>query len=127
MALTHLITRAINDGTAILTKTETVTAGSEIRIEEDVPNPSTNLAFAFAFVKTKLKSIYILSDQNLTLKTNSSGSPQETIALLADKPWVWSAGDSYFANPFAGDVTALYVTNAAAAAVLKIRAIVDPT
>jgi hypothetical protein len=46
----------------------------------------------------------------MTVKTNSSGSPQETITLKANRPKIWQEGDTAM---FAGDVSKLFITHAA--------------
>jgi hypothetical protein len=56
-----------------------------------------------------MKSLYILAGQNMTLKTNSSGSPQDTISLTAGVPLVWVTGGA-ISNPFAGTITKFYLT-----------------
>ncbi len=130
MSFTHLITRTVFDGAISLSKTESVVAGASANIDEAVPTASTDLLVAFAFTKAKLKSIYMLSDQAMRVCTNDthSGSPGETINLVAGSPYMWSVADGYFANPFAGNVTALYVTNTSGAtAQFQVRTIVDPT
>jgi len=48
--------------------------------------------------------------KQMTLKTNSSGSPQETITLTDGIPVVYYAGGPY-ANPFAGNVTTVFATD----------------
>lgn len=123
------MTRTYNDGATTLTKSETVTSGGNLLVDESIPDGSTNLQIAFAFTKTKLQSIYILASGVLTLKTNSTSSPGETIVLAANQPVQWSALDAVLIpNPFSTNVTTLYVTNASgAAATLQIRGVVDLT
>lgn len=125
MSITHTITRSYNDGTRVLSGTVTETAGQANNIDESIPI-ATNTQVAFAFTKTKLMSICILSDQDVTIKTNSTGSPAETLTILANKPWMWDEGDAYFANPFSTNVTTIYVTSAAIAR-LQIASLIDPT
>lgn len=128
MSFSHIHTLAINDGSGQITKNNTYTAGAVDNIDESIPNSTTNGLVAFALTVAKLKSLYMVSDAVITVKTNSSGSPQETIALAAGCPLVWNSSDGYFACPFSGDVTKLYVTNTSGgAAQLQIRTIVDPT
>jgi hypothetical protein len=128
MSVTLSLTRACNDGVALISKTEVVSAGAGPPLDESIPAASTDLAVAFAFAVAKLKAIFIQADRDMTIKTNSSGSPQETIALKAGQPFMWSLSDGYFAVPFAGNVTSLFVTLAAGtASVLQIRTVVDPT
>lgn len=123
------MTRTYNDGATTLTKSETVTSGGNLLVDESIPDGSTNLQIAFAFTKAKLQSIYILASGVLTLKTNSTSSPGETIVLAANQPVQWSALDAVFIpNPFSTNVTTLYATNSSGAAVtLQIRGVVDLT
>ena len=101
--------------------------------EELIPVSSTNLAVAFAFAIAKLKSILLVSDKDLTVKTNSSGSPANTFALQAGVPLMWSAADGVVFtdtnNAAVTSVTSLFVTNASGTDIplLQIRALVDPT
>jgi hypothetical protein len=114
----HAITHTINlnwqsGGGGFISKSVTLTGIEENNRDQSVAASTTNLLVPLAFVVADLQSIYIFSDQDLTLKTNSSGSPQETITLKANKPLAWYK-DCGLPVPFAGDVTALYVTNAGA-------------
>lgn len=93
-----------------------------------VPAPSTNLAVALSIDVSELKYLYIVADQVLTLKTNSTGTPANTIVLVAGLPLIW-VHNYYYSNPLAAaDVTILYVTNASGtAATLQLIALEDPT
>lgn len=126
MALTHTYTVAAYNGANTISKSNTVSQGGELEINEAIPANQTNLSVAFAFVKAKLQYIMLVADVNMTLKTNSSGAPQETINLLAGFPYFWELAGGYFANPFIGNVTSLFVTNTTAGT-LQIRGLVDVT
>lgn len=125
--ITHTVTRTYNTGTRRLGGDVAETAGQENNLDESLPI-FANTPVAFAFVKTKLKSICIVADQACDIYTNqaSTGTPQEHLAILADQPYIWTAADAYFANPFAGDVTSIFVTCAAITR-LQIASIIDPT
>ncbi len=132
MSVTHKISRSINDGGPLVnTYVDTITDGGALVFDEQVATAQTDLEFTFAFTKTKLKSIFMVSDQNVRICTNDthSGSPGETINLVAGKPYMWTGDDGpYFANPFAGNVTALYITNVSGqTANIIIRGIINPT
>lgn len=110
-----------------ITKSVVCTGGQVIRLDESIPDESTDLAVALALDVSQIKGLYIVSDQDLTLETNSGSAADDTIALVAGVPLVWHPG-CYMTNPLATDVTALYVTNASgAAARLQAEIIVDPT
>lgn len=51
-----------------------------------------------------------LTGSNVTMKTNSSGSPAQTFTLKPNKVSQWHA-DSAFANPITANITALYMSN----------------
>ena len=124
MSFTHTLTQsyATNVGT-VTSATLTFTGDSEDDLDVAVPANATNQNYAIGFTKSALQSLLITCDQAVTIKTNSSSSPQDTIALAANTPVIWYA-TSGATCPFSGNVTALYVTNpATVAANLKIRAL----
>lgn len=125
MAFTHTITRTYNDGAEVLTKNITVTSGATVAIDESISANQTNLLVALNIDVSQLKSLFILTDVAMTLKTNSSGSPDDTISMVANVPLEWK-NDGYHTCPLTVDVTGLYVTNTTAGT-LKIRGLVDPT
>ncbi len=93
----------------------------------DVPDSSTDLEVDFVLDVSAISAIWIRSDQNVTLETNNGGSPDDTISLLANKPYVW-VSDSYFTNKLTTDITALFFTNASgSAAVVQIGVVYDST
>jgi hypothetical protein len=74
-----------------------------------------------------LQSIMITSDVAATLKTNSTGAPQETITLAAGIPFFWFIG-SGLVNPFAGDVTKFFASiPGGGAANIRFRILKDTT
>lgn len=132
---THYRTTSYKDssGATVMSKTETVAGNAEADFDQVVPI-AANTHYAFNLTRSQLKTLALLSDQNITIYTNdlSSGSPTDTIALVAGIPMCWTLGtDTLTAGlglvkcPITADVTAgLYITNAAASAAnLKIRAV----
>lgn len=104
-----------------------ITGTGALVIDESIANAVTNGPVDCAFVLARLAAFYMQSDQALTVKTNSAGSPQETLTLVAATPFVYVPGVG-LPSPFAGNVTALYVTNASGtAAALEIRVLLDVT
>lgn len=102
----------IADGATIVNTTFTYSGDSETGIQETITGSTTNKEFYLPFTVAQIQSLVMWSNQALTIKTNSSGSPQDTINLVANKQLIWDT-DSPPANiPFAGDVTAIFVTNA---------------
>lgn len=99
--------------------------------EETIPKNSTDLALVIAMDVSALRGLYICSDVNLTIETNSGSAPDNTIALKAGVPLTWTneGGNAYFACPFTVDVTTIYATNADLTndATLEIQLSYDPT
>lgn len=131
MSKTHTITTSWSNGSTPLQGASVNTSDGEINRSltgaDAVPGSTTNQAITIAFLLAGLKSIYLLSDQDVAIKTNSSGSPQETINLKAGQPIIWAQGLG-LAPLFAGNITAMYVTNAGSvAANVNICVLIDST
>jgi hypothetical protein len=123
----HVITEKVEVGATQITKTSLHTGAAKQSIEETVPDSSTDLEIAFALDVSQLKSIYIVSDQDITLETNSGSAADDTIALVAGVPYIWHS-DSYHTCLLGTDITELYATNASGTdATLQIEALYDPT
>jgi hypothetical protein len=123
----HTLTSNWSNGSTTLASSVILTGQEELNIGIVIATGVTNQQITpFSFTLAKLQDIYILSDQDLTLKTNSTGSPQETLTIKANQPFAWYVGSGIPA-PFAGNVTALYVTTGAipASANLNIRTLVQ--
>lgn len=108
------------------------TADAQIETSPTIPVSSTAYEVDIAFPYATLKTLFLYSKtQALTVKTNSSGSPDDTIALAAGVPVVYTydgrVGTS--TNPLAHNVTKLYVVNASTtiAPDLQIHALYDAT
>lgn len=131
MPIVHTITRQYADqSTNKLTQTETITGNSERNFDQSVPI-AANTQYFLPFTRSKMLSLAIKSDQDVTIYTNaaSSGSPTDTITVKAGVVREWSlASNGLAACPFTADVTSLYVTNASpAAAALQIRSCLNQT
>lgn len=114
MSTIHKLTRTyVGLNGVSRTFTESVSANGESVFSDLVPHSTTNQHAVKAYTKANLKSLCLFSDQAVTLKTNSSSTPQDTITLQAGKPVLWSLSqDGSGACPFSNDVTDLYWTNA---------------
>lgn len=89
-----------------------VNSAEEVNISIPIPANSTAYQINFAIpVLARLNDLVFLSDQNLTIKTNSSGSPANTYALVAGIPFYWTV-TSGVANPVTTVVTTAFVVNA---------------
>ena len=125
MAFTHKHTRTTGIQGRSESKTLEVTAEVQQSGSIAIVDAATDLVYEVAFLHTKLKSIYIETDQDLTLETNDGTRPQETIPLKAALPYQWVLGEER-ALPFSGAITAFYFTNASGStANVKIEVLYD--
>lgn len=130
---THTLNRSWSRAGEAITKSFNVTGGAENNIDEAIPADTVDQLVAFTADVSQIKSLYIVSDKDILIQTNSGSAPANTFTLAAGRPFMWSTGDAALADT-AGvavtvDITALYVTNAheTIAAALQIRCLVDPT
>lgn len=70
--------------------------------------------------------VAIEASTDTTVKTNSSGSPTDTLSLKANVPLIWQTGDPAGQMFLSGDATKFYITNAAVSTV-KFAALMDTT
>ena len=95
------------------TATVTVSGEGDQNIEVAVPGSTTDYHVLASIDVSQLALIYILADKALTLKTNSTSTPADTISLAVDKPFLWYSGCG-LTMPFTVDITTLYLTNGTA-------------
>lgn len=126
MAYTHNITLGWSDAGLSQAKTKSYVGDNAPRLDVSIPDSSTDLLTPWSLERGNgIVMVFILSDQAMTLKTNSSGAPDDTIVLVANVPYIWTT-DSYDSVQITADVTALYMTNASgSAASLRIESLVD--
>lgn len=125
MAKIHTFKRTSQiDGNSVLSSTEDVQSDLSVELDVTIPASTTNQAVAIAINPAKLRSLYMLAtQQGLTVKANSTGSPTNTYTLVAGVAFEWSADAAYFSNPVASTISTIYVTNAGStSARLRIRA-----
>lgn len=94
-----------------LSKTVTKTGSLETVLDESVADAQTDVQINVAIDVTAVKEFYLVSDQDVTLETNSGSTPDDTLSLVANEPYVWHSTslDSFLLTV---DVTAFFITNA---------------
>lgn len=126
----HSYTIVWSQGSQSFQVEKVYTADGEKNTEITVPNGTTNQQINIALEvdpTNKVVSVLINASVAMTLKTNSSGTPQETFSLTANSPILYRNDDGR-ANIFAGDVTSFFVTNASGAeGILTIKILEDVT
>ena len=123
------ITRVWQDDGDVLNSVETITETDEgvqklsVAVDAETADVEASLAFAVA----QLSGYYLLSDQDVTLETNSSSEADDTIALKANTAVEWTADGGHI-SLFTVDVTKIFLSNAGeTAATVKIRVLTDAT
>lgn len=112
---THTITHNVktDTGVNVATSSYQVSASGEAYASTTVPAGTTNAEIDLAAIAANLKSVVLWSDQDVTVKTNSTGSPANTFALVAKQAIAWDTNQlPQYVCPITTDVTKLYVTNA---------------
>lgn len=111
MPTTMTVTRSVTVGGLPYSRTnEYLLDGVNIRTAL-VPPTTNDKQVLLNVESTAIKAMYLVSDQDVTLETNSASSPIDTIALKANVPLIWTEDDD-FDCPISADVTMLYITNA---------------
>lgn len=123
MAYTHTFTITGTGGRTVRA-TPSISVDAEdprqISIPPSTSNHFVNMDFPFASLKTWVAvPTGIADDLNVTIKTNSSGAPDDTITIKTPGASVYMA-DYVGTNPFSADVSALYVTNPSTTATLVL-------
>lgn len=127
MAFSHtaIINYATSAGT--LERTKAYSASGETNFSESITTATTDGPIVVAIDVSAVKSFYLVSDQAVTIETNSGSAADDTIVLKAAIPYIWNT-DSYDAFLLGTDVTVIYVTNASGAtATIELRCIQDAT
>ena len=117
---TYSLTYKTGEGT-VVTTSQNYTSDGQVDVDDIVPPSTTNKNYALAITLANVKSLLIYSDQAVTIKTNSSGAPSDTINVKAGVPIAWNT-DMLNSIPFATNVSQMFITNAGGnSANLKIR------
>ncbi len=128
MAIIHKTTISVEQGGVILSQTVESSGTSEVNIDEAVADSSTDLEITFLIDQSAMTSLYIESDQDILIETNSGSAPTDSLTLVANEPITWTT-NSVHSNQITADVTAnIFITNSSGStANLKIRALQDAT
>ena len=127
MAETWIFTQTLRIGNNSYATAVTKTSDGAYTYDSAVAANQTDKLVACNIDVSQVVGIYISSDQDCTIETNSNNaSGGQTINIDADNPYVW-VKDSGITNPLTTDITALYITNTTAITRLQIRILVDLT
>jgi hypothetical protein len=88
----------------------TLTGDTAPPINVAVPHSTTNAEIDQALTVANLTAFVIVSDKDLTLKTNDSASPVNTLNLKAGCPVFWFTNCGW-TSPLTANVTKFFATN----------------
>lgn len=114
--MTHTRTVTYKDASATTLGTQEAISGVRENNIDIALGIGTDVSVPYTATRANIVMLGLISDVDATVKTNSSGSPAETLVLKAGVALTWSlTGQGLAACPFSANVTGLFVTNAAAA------------
>lgn len=122
MAIEHRIEQFISSIGFRFSSVLTVNPTCSVFIEDTIPDASVDLQWDLLIKQANLVLFAAYSDYNVSIHTQtptSGGSPQDLIAVKANKPVVWVTGMPDI--PISADVDVAYIQNASgSAATLKL-------
>lgn len=111
MSITDTYTVGVSGSDSVRASGSSAETGTtRLSVDTNLAAASTNVSVAAAWTVANTQALFLLSTTNATIKTNSSGSPANTISLIAGIPLEWRASAGYYANPFTTNVTSWFVT-----------------
>jgi hypothetical protein len=129
MSIEHIIRQEVVADGQTLSERLSFTGSAGINVDEQGSGAVTDLAVVgFSIDVSALQYIYIKASTNMTLEFGDASTPDKTLALVANKPFLWH-NQSLQANPFGStDVDSLFITKAGSGAWrLQIKGLVDAT
>lgn len=115
MAVINVFTDVISisytgNGKAVTTPVGTYTGIKDAGVATVIPAGAVNFEVDIVFTFADIQAFVMASDQNLTVKVNSSTTPVPSITLKATAGLVWGF-DYGVPNPFTADVTKFFISN----------------
>lgn len=108
---THNLKLSVSGSGVTREQTIATTQGGVVLIDgETVATAETDYEINFDLDVSACKSFYLESDQDVTFETNSGSAAADTIALKANKPYIWHV-DAYDSFLLGTDVTSVFITN----------------
>lgn len=127
----HTINQSYNSPTGTLSTAVVITGDENLESDFTISAGAVNQESDCSVVHSSMQSLFLQFNStgnatgNITVKTNSSGTAQDTIVLTNNQPQIWYASGPY-ANPFSNSVTKFYTTDSTTGAVggvLHVRAL----
>ena len=127
MSIRYQLNETIMGSGISAVKVQSFSNVAHVQISEDVPTDETDLEIALVLDVDQIAFVYINSTQDVTFETNIAATPDNTIALTANNPYVWHTG-SYHALLLTVDITKIFITNTSGStAEVTVWALYDST
>lgn len=129
MPITHRIGETYNGGAGTVSSvTRTFTGDGEVRYSGSIPAGTTDGQINIAITRANVKSLVFYASKGVTVKTNNAATPTDTFTLADGQSRIWGNDELLSRLVITADVTALFVTNAGAAASdFRVEALIDTT
>jgi hypothetical protein len=119
------LSRGFHCGEDDFSQTEVIDCPYESKLTKvgsDLVPANATTEYTLAVDVSELEVLYISASRDVTIKTNSSGAPDDVLTIKAGSPLQWSTNCG-FVCPLGTDVTVIFVIVAAGAGVeLRVRA-----
>lgn len=127
MSFSATIKESIEIGGETFVFANTYTASARTSVRDTIDTGETVFEIAVHIDIAELKALFIVSTQTITVKTNSSGDPDDTFEMIAGEPLIWHTA-SIHTKPLTVDVASVFVANSSGeTATLSFFAITDAT
>lgn len=127
MAFDHSVTLATDGPGLQVTGAKTYSAEGNVQLFVAVAIGATELLVKIGLDVSQIKSFMMVCDQDLTFETNQVPSPDTTVALKANVPFVETT-DNYYTSVFVVNFGRIFLTNASGVAcTFKLSVVHDPT
>lgn len=107
-----ITTTYIGNGKSVTVPVGTYTGSKDAGVAIVATAGTTDVAVSISFTGATIQSVVMSTDQDLTVKVNSSSAPTETFTIKKTAGLIWGS-DFTSVNPFGSTVvTTFYITNA---------------
>jgi hypothetical protein len=128
MSYSAIFTEGVTINGVLRTAQNTLTENAHVGFDESIASDASDYEIAVAIDVSAVVAFYLLAtSSNMTLETNQAVGPDNTINLIAGKPYMWYTG-KYDSFQLTTDVTSVFITNTGSVAgTLQLECIQDPT
>ena len=128
MSTTATVTEKIAVGGTVVEYSNTYTEDGYIALDPQIADSGTDIEVILSCDLADIATMYIVSDQDVTLEVNDGAGAGGTISLVVGVPLIWGT-NSYVSLAdlgFSADITGFFFTNASGStANINIRIVHD--